>query len=71
MRLISYSGVENCLFLCVRGGKQTSKKEKIANPRGCALGGGGVGCFMVTSKIEPCITLLYNFPAVGRPVLLL
>ena len=46
-------------------GNRPPKKKKIANPRGCALrwGGGGAVSWLQVK------TLLYNFPAVGRPVL--
>ena len=43
--------MENCLLLRARGwGIDRQVKKKIANPRGCARGGG-----MVTGRIEPCI----------------
>ena len=46
-------------------GNRPPKKKRIANPRGCALrwGGGGPVSWLQVK------TLLYNFPAVGRPVL--
>ena len=43
-------------------GNRPPRKKKNANPRGCALTWGGGGQFHVK-------TLLYTFPAVGRPVL--
>ena len=46
-------------------GNRPPRKKKNANPRGCALtlGGGGAVSWLQVK------TLLYNFPAVGRPVL--
>ena len=40
-------------FCIPRGGEYTTKKEKIANPRGYAAG--------VTGQIEPCIIALLSF----------
>ena len=47
----SPGGGELSLSACPGVGNRTSIEEKIANPRRCARGRGG----MVTARIEPCI----------------
>ena len=49
----SPGGGELSLSACPGVGNRTSIEENIANPRGCARGGGGG---VVTARIEPCIT---------------
>ena len=46
----SPGGGELSLSACPGVGNRPPSKKKIANPRGCARGGG-----MVTGRIEPCI----------------
>ena len=46
----SPGGGELSLPACPGVGNRPPSKKKIANPRGCARGGG-----MVTGRIEPCI----------------
>jgi len=48
----SPGGGELSLTACPGVGNRPPSKKKIANPWGCAQGGG-----MVTGRIEPCITV--------------
>ena len=47
----SPGGGELSLSACPGVGNRSPSKKKIANPRGCARGGGGG----VKGRIEPCI----------------
>jgi len=49
----SPGGGELSLTACPGVGNRPPSKKKIANPRGCAQGRGG----MVTGRTEPCITV--------------